>query len=264
MSADTQRQTGDGLFAWYDLMTTDERITNPFYGDLFGWEFSADARPDDGYRMVNFENQGFSGVMPWKSAMNKSYWMGYVQVTGLEERVSRARDLGANVIIELIEIPGVGRFAVLDDPTGAPFYLYETVPELRVKHSGYDRGNGHIIWNELITTDIVSAAAFYREIAGWTLAPMSDDPTPYTVAKVEGKPVAGLFQPNQPPAGSAWIISVSTSNIDATLAKAVKLGGGVVHAPNTVPGIGRTAWAADPTGGVFGLMQPEAGWLDRL
>ncbi len=87
---------------------------------------------------------------------------------------------------------------------------------------------------------------------------------PYTVAKVDGAPVAGLFQPQEPPTASAWIMNVRTADIDATIAKAVELGGNVIHAANTVPGVGRTAWIADPTGGVIGLMQPEAGWLDRL
>lgn len=93
---------------------------------------------------------------------------------------------------------------------------------------------------------------------------MGDGPNSYTVANVDGSPVAGLFQPQDVPEHSAWIMSVSTDDIDATIEKAIELGGKVIHAPNTVPGVGRTAWIADPTGGVIGLMQPEAGWLDRL
>ena len=259
----TTREPGDGLFAWYDLMATDESATNPFYSALFGWEFAGDARPNDGYRMVTFRDQGLGGVLPWTES-NKSYWMGYIQVTGLEEAVARARGLGANIFVELMEIPGIGRFAVLDDPTGAPFYLNEIVPEYRAASTGYDRGPGYIIWNELITTDIAAALPFYREIAGWELVSMSGDPLGYTVAKVDGEPVAGIFQPEQPPAGSAWIISVNTSDVDAALIRVKELGGTVVHPANTIPGVGRTAWAADPTGGVFGLMQPEPGWLERL
>lgn len=190
--------------------------------------------------------------------------MGYIQVTGIEEHVARARELGADVHVEQMEIPSVGKFAVLDDPTGAPFYLYEIAPEYRATSTGYDRGAGHIIWNELITNDLATAAAFYREIAGWELIPMSPDPLSYTVAKVDGAPVAGLFQPAEPPANSAWIMSVATDDIDATIARALQLGGEVIHAATTVPGVGRTAWIADPAGGVIGLMQPERGWLARL
>ncbi len=264
MTGTTQRQTGDGLIAWYDIMAVDETATNPFYRDLFGWDFSAEPRPDDGYRMVTFDGQGLGGSLPFETESGRSHWMGYIQVTGIDAHVARARAMGATIFVESMEIPNVGTFAVLDDPTGAPIYLFEILPERRASSTGYDRGPGHIIWNELITNDLTAATAFYRGIAGWEMVPMGPDPLSYTIAKVDGAPVAGLFQPAEPPAIAAWIMSVETEDIDATIARAVELGGKVVHAANTMPGIGRTAWIADPTGGVIGLMQPEAGWLDRL
>ena len=61
-----------------------------------------------------------------------------------------------------------------------------------------------------------------------------------------------------------WIISFQTGDIDAAIERVQRLGGTVIHPVNDAPGIGRTAWVADPTGVVFGLMQPETGWLDRL
>lgn len=258
------RQPGDGLFAWYDIMAVDEAATNPFYSALFGWEFSDDPRPNDGYRMVMFEGKGLGGSLPWKAESGRSAWMGYIQITGIEAMVERARALGATIFVDLMEIPDVGKFAVLDDPTGAALYLYEVAPEFRAPDNGYDRGPGNIIWNELITNDIARASAFYRDIAGWELVPMTPDPLGYTVAKVDGDPVAGIFQPAAPPEVSTWILSVNTADIDATIAETLELGGKVIHPANTVPGIGRTAWIADPTGGVIGLMQPERGWLDRL
>jgi hypothetical protein len=257
------RTTWDGLFAWYDIMSAGEAATNAFYSALFGWDISAEARPNDGYRMLSVAGRAFGGSLPWAET-DKSFWMGYIQVTGLDERIARARELGATIFVEQMDIPDVGRFAVLDDPTGAPLYLYDVAPDYRVTETGYDRGSGHIVWNELITNDLATAAAFYREIAGWELFPVSPEPLSYTVAKVDGVPVAGLFQPGEPPANSAWIVSVRTDDIDAAIAKAVELGGSVVHPVNVVPGVGRTAWVADPTGGVIALMQPEPGWLDRL
>lgn len=264
MAASTQNQVGDGFIVWYDVMSVDEAATSTFYSALFGWDFSSDPRPNDGYRMAMFQGQGFGGSMPWQTENGRSAWMIYIQVTGIEELVARAREQGASIYVELMEIPDVGKFAMLGDPTGAALYLLELLPQRRAVSTGYGRGPGHIIWNELITTDIAQAAAFYRDIVGWELVPMSDDPLGYTVAKVDGAPVAGLFQPATPPSGSAWIMSVSTNDVDATIDRAVALGGAVIHAASTIPGVGRTAWIADPTGGLVGLMQPEAGWLDRL
>src|SRR3954449_6501240 len=95
-----QRQAGDGLLAWYDIMAIDETATNPFYSALFGWNFNAEPRPGDGYRMVTFQGQGMGGSLPFKTESGRSVWRGYIQVTGIEDHVARARELGAVVFVE--------------------------------------------------------------------------------------------------------------------------------------------------------------------
>lgn len=258
------RQRGDGLIVWYDLMSTDETTTDRFYADLFGWKAESDSRQENGYRFFSLNGNGFGGTMPWDISMGKSSWMAYIQVTDIDALTRQAQALGAVVFMGKTEIPGVGHFVVLADPTGAPFYLFELLPDRRADATGYERGDGQVIWNELITTDLALATTFYQRIAGWELAPVAPDPLAYTVAKVDGEPVAGLFQPAVAPANSAWIVSFQTSDIDATIARLQALGGTVIHPASNVPGVGRTAWVADPTGAVFGLMQPEPGWLERL
>jgi predicted enzyme related to lactoylglutathione lyase len=257
------RQPGDGLIVWYDLMSTDEGATDAFYSALFGWTFDAESDRENGYRFIANDLEPFGGTMPFGAPM-QSNWMSYIQVTRIDELTARAVELGATIYMGKTEVPDVGHWVVMADPTGAPFYLFELDPERRSNGSGYDTGDGRAIWNELITTDVAAATEFYREIAGWELTPVAPGPNPYTVAKADGAPVAGLFQPETLPANSMWIVSYQTSDIDATIARVQKLGGKVIHPANTVPGVGRTAWVADPTGAVFGLMQPEAGWLDRL
>src|SRR5919112_5591655 len=99
MASTLQRQAGDGLFAWYDLMAVDEAVTNPFYSELFGWDFNAEPRPGDGYRMVTFDGQGLGGSLPFETESGRSHWMGYIQVTDIEAQVARARELGATVFV---------------------------------------------------------------------------------------------------------------------------------------------------------------------
>jgi uncharacterized protein len=257
------RHPGDGLIVWYDLMSTDVATTDTFYSELFGWKFDAESDRENGYRMIANDLEPFGGTMPFDASM-QSNWMSYIQVTGLDELAARAVKLGATMYMEKTEVPEVGHWVIMADPTGAPFYLFELDPEYRSDTTGYDTGDGRVIWNELITSDVNAANAFYRELAGWELTPVAPGENPYTVAKAGGSPVAGLFQPETAPANSMWIVSFQTSDIDATIARVQELGGKVIHPANTVPGIGRTAWVADPTGAVFGLMQPEPGWLDRL
>ena len=258
------RQRGDGLIVWYDLLSTDEPVTDRFYRDLFGWEAEAESHQANGYRSFSHGGEAFGGTMPWDASMGQSSWMAYIQVIGIDAISSRAEAMGATVFMAKTEVPDVGHFVVLANPTGAPFYLFELFPNQRVTSTRYERGNGHVIWNELITNDVATASVFYREVAGWELAPITADPLSYIVARVDGEAVAGLFQPEVPSARSAWIVSFQTSDIDATIERVQELGGKVIHPANAVPDIGRTAWVADPTGAIFGLMQPESGWLQRL
>ena len=257
------RQQGDGLLVWYDLMTTDEETTDVFYSKLFGWEFDAESDQENGYRLIANDLEPFGGTLPFEAPL-QSNWMLYLQVTDLDARTARAVELGATIHMGKTEVPEVGHWVILADPAGAPFYLFEPCPERRSGTTGYDTGQGRVIWNELITTDLTAAADFYREIAGWDLVAVTPGDNPYTVAKIDRMPIAGLFQPGTPPANSMWIVSFQTNDIDDSIVRVEALGGKVIHPANTMPGVGRTAWVADPTGAVFGLMQSEAGWLERL
>lgn len=257
------RQSGDGLIVWYDLMSTDTSVTDAFYTELFGWSFATESDAPNGYRLISNDTQPFGGTLTIGAPM-QSAWMAYIQVSELDLLVERAVESGANIIMPRTEAPGAGHWSIIVDPTGAPVYLMELLPHRRSDQSRYHTGDGHVIWNELITTDVGAAGEFYRNIAGWSLNPVAPGLNPYTVAKADGAPVAGLFQPATAPANSMWVVSFQTDDIDTTIAQVQELGGRVVHPANTVPGIGRTAWVADPTGALFGLMQPETGWLERL
>lgn len=259
-----QRQSGDGLIVWYDLMSTDPAATDAFYTGVLGWSVETESTMPNGYRSWTQGNEPFGGVVPWEAAVSPGSWMAYIQISELDALVDHAEDLGGTIHIEPTEIPGIGRFAIIADPTGAPFYLLELPPDRRASGSLYDRGEGFPIWNELITTGLDAATTFYRNLIGWEMSAIAPGAHPYTVAKADGVAAAGLYQPEHPPAHSMWIVSFQTSDIDAAIERVQRLGGKVIHPVNEAPGIGRTAWVADPTGVVFGLMQPEIGWLDRL
>jgi len=259
-----QRQPGDGLIVWYDLMSTDPAATDAFYAGVFGWQIDTESVMPTGYRPWNQQGQPFGGVLPWDAALGSGSWMPYVQISELDRLVDLTEDLGGTVHVEPTEISEIGRYAVVSDPTGAPLCLFELPPDRRALATMYNRGEGFPIWNELITTGLDAATRFYRALIGWKLVPISPGPPPYTVAKTGSVAAAGLYQPANPPAHSMWIVSFQTSDIDGAIARVQQFGGKVIHPVNDAPGIGRTAWVADPTGAVFGLMQPETGWLDRL
>lgn len=107
-------------FMFFDLRTTDAATSRAFYGDLFGWT-SIDAP------VPMFTD----GTAPWAGLTELSpddprtpQWIPYVAVPDLTAATTRARDLGATILRERVEIPQ-GAMAVITDPTGATFVLWE-------------------------------------------------------------------------------------------------------------------------------------------
>jgi predicted enzyme related to lactoylglutathione lyase len=118
---------------------------------------------------------------------------------------------------------------------------------------------GTFCWNELGTSDAAGAKRFYSELIGWRMndVPMGDQGT-YTLVKVEGKDVAGLYEmkgemfKGVPP---HWLSYVSVEDVHASAKKAASLGGTILSEPMSVPGVGEIAVVRDPTGGVFALFK---------
>jgi predicted enzyme related to lactoylglutathione lyase len=116
-------------------------------------------------------------------------------------------------------------------------------------------GPGIFCWNELMTTDVAGAKAFYGGLFGWR---PQDKPMPdmtYTVFHRGTDQAAGLMKHPMPGAPPAWLSYVQVENVDASAAKVPGLGGTVVVPPMDIPEIGRFAVATDPQGATFALFQ---------
>jgi predicted enzyme related to lactoylglutathione lyase len=110
---------------------------------------------------------------------------------------------------------------------------------------------GPMHWNELQTSDASAAKAFYTKLFGWTTAPfgMGMD---YTILVNEGKGFAGIMQTPKPGMPSMWLPYVVVKDVDATIAKLIRLGGKVCAPPVDIS-VGRIAVVQDPQGATFGL-----------
>ena len=93
------------------------------------------------------------------------HWNNYVTVTNVDEAVKKAEGLGAKVFAPPFDVMDAGRMAVLQDPTGAVFQVWQ--PN---KHIGAKILNepGALCWTELTTTDTKAAETFYTQLFGWT------------------------------------------------------------------------------------------------
>jgi len=120
--------------------------------------------------------------------------------------------------------------------------------------------HGTFTWNELMTGDVEQAKAFYGSAIGWAFEEMPMPNGSYWLAKVDGKPVAGMMNmagvtpPGTPP---HWFAYIEVDDVDARIKKATPLGLKVMRAPFDIPGVGRIAILADPTGAAIGWMTPK-------
>jgi predicted enzyme related to lactoylglutathione lyase len=112
-------------------------------------------------------------------------------------------------------------------------------------------------WSDLMTPDIDAARKFYHEVFGWNYDIGNPEFGGYTTARLGARQVAGLMgnQPGASPMPTAWGLYFATEDIEADVARAVKLGGKVLYPAMVVGAFGSMATCEDPTGATFGFWQ---------
>lgn len=116
--------------------------------------------------------------------------------------------------------------------------------------------HGVFSWNELMTSDLTAAKAFYSALLGWDIQDIQCSGMDYTMAKSAEREVAGMMTI---PAGAgdmppAWGAYVTVDDVDAHAARAEKLGGKICMGPEDIADVGRIAVIADPQGATLGLI----------
>ena len=110
-----------GAPSWSELITTDPSAAADFYGKLLGWKFESMEMPGGVYRVVKVDDTAVAGIMgqPLGAPPMPPAWGTYVTVDNVDESCKQAAELGGKLIVPPSDVPGVGRFAVIQDPQGA-------------------------------------------------------------------------------------------------------------------------------------------------
>ena len=127
-----------------------------------------------------------------------------------------------------MDIPEVGRYAVLKDPQGAIFVAFQ--PE-----GDGPTGAGVFVWDELGTQDVDGAETFYHEVFGWTTSDMGEEYGGYKIFNLGEKGVGGLMKMPDPSVPSMWCPYIATEDVDA------------VHGRGHGPGENRACRGQDQT-----------------
>lgn len=246
-----------GRFVWYDLMTKDIDAAVDFYGKVIGWGTQPFEGGDKPYTMWTAGGKPIGGVMstdPETMGEAPPSWMAHITTPDVDATATRVKERGGSVLSEPMDIPNVGRFAVVSDPQGAAFSIF--APAEESPDQGEAPGPGEFSWNELATTDYRAAFDFYRELFGWEVANDFDmgEMGMYRVYKGNGRDIGGMFdKPDQMPGPPFWLYYVSVESVDRTAEAVKQHGGQVLNGPMEVPGGDWIAQCMDPQGAAFAI-----------
>jgi predicted enzyme related to lactoylglutathione lyase len=123
----TQGKPMANPFVHVELMSTDVNRSKEFYGKLFDWKMQDMPNPATGtYTLINVGEGTGGGMMTNPMPGAPSSWMAYVLVDDVKAATSKATSLGANIMKDVTEVPDMGRFSIITDPTGAMLGLWQS------------------------------------------------------------------------------------------------------------------------------------------
>ena len=202
-----------------------------------------------------------SGQAP--AGFPSAVWTTYIAVDHVDETARRAVAAGGGRIIKPTTHGDAGRVAVLTDPVGVAFGIWQA----RAR-SGAEQVNEPAArtMSSLHTPARDMSAAFYGQLFGWTLEPVPDAPMAFWrldghVRGEAGQPmsrdVVAVLAPigDENPMSPHWSVALTVDDVDATTRHVSELGGAVLLAPTDTPGF-RSAVIADPQAGVVAVTAP--------
>jgi predicted enzyme related to lactoylglutathione lyase len=249
-----------GTFCWVELASSDAVAAKKFYSSLFDWDIAdQQVSPDMVYTIFQIDGKDVAAAYQMnekEKSQSPPYWLSYISTTKVEDSMEKARSLGGNILGGPIDVMDAGRLAVIQDPTGAVFAVWQAAKHIGVRYAGEPRTLG---WNELLTTDDQKAGEFYTQLFGWgkELMPSLMKDSPYTLFQIENRPVGGMLKTpaewgKVPP---HWLVYFRVDDTDQTVQKVTKLGGRVIVPPTDIPNVGRFSILTDPQGADFAVIK---------
>jgi predicted enzyme related to lactoylglutathione lyase len=256
-----------GSFCWFELSTTDQAAAKQFYTQLFGWDVTEfPMGPDETYTIFR-NGTGDTGAAYTMRAEERQHgvpphWMVYVAVANADEAAARVAALGGTVLAPAFDVMQMGRMAVVTDPAGTHFSLWQAGSSIGTTVTGE---HGAVDWVEISVPDRSKVMPFYQDLFGWKIV-AGKDRTPATAADdyphvLHGDEfVAGLPGPEQrdPSSPPHMLTYFSVADVAASTKKAVSLGAQAFVDSMDIGENGRISVLADPQGAMFALHQAPA------
>lgn len=261
----TRAKYEPGTFCWVDLSTTDVDAAKRFYSELLGWEYSDEPANGGVYSMAR--RYGAEVALVYSQLEHEralglpSHWNNYVSTDDADRAAERAKELGGSVLAEPFDVFDSGRMAVIADPAGAVFCVWQPREHIG---AGHVNDAGCLTWNELSTSGVERAKTFYSALFGWRFETLeTGDGPPYWVIGHDGAAMGrngGLRELSSEETGAGvppnWMPYFTVESLQTTNEKAKASGASILYGPVPI-GVGIIAVLKDPTGAVFAVFEGE-------
>jgi predicted enzyme related to lactoylglutathione lyase len=254
-----KKEYKQGQFCWVELQTTNPKEAKNFYGELLGWDFKENPISDsEVYIMASRGKNVICGMMTLgkeeRDHKVPPHWNNYVSVKNADETSKKAKTLGGKILAEPFDVMDVGRMAVIQDPTGPIFCIWQ--PKNHVGMAADSMDLGSFCWNECGTHNVKKAEEFYSKLFSWEIKKSTSEKMQYGEIYLEEKhPFGGIYELTKemkdvPP---HWICYFNVENCKKSTDLAKKMGAAIRMDNMAIPDMGHISVISDPQGAVFGL-----------
>jgi predicted enzyme related to lactoylglutathione lyase len=262
----TDEPTGErlpGKIIWRDLLTHDSRASQEFYGELFGWEFenvgsASGLNSNSAYTLIRHNGNLIGGMIDTVALNNRndiSQWVVLMSVDDVNAAVATVAERGGEVLTPPTNLQQRGTVAVVRDAEGALLGLLQTRDG---DPADRDPDVDSFLWDELWTTDVANASAFYGEVAGleadeWDVDENQESGATYRLLKAGETPRVGIMPNPLEGLQPVWVSYLRVDSPAAIAARVADLGGRVIVEAQPRPLGGEVAFVAGPSGAGIAL-----------
>ena len=253
-----------GKLVWYELVSSDPARSKAFHAELLGWTIEGQETAGMKYELAKAGGKDVATIRQSDDKKTKSHWVPFVSVPDVDAAVATVEQNKGKVVKAAMDVPDIGRYALVSDPNGSRFAVFKSV---KSDDPDTDQAKqGEFVWAENLTRNKkaqASALAFYPAAVGYSASSMDvgegKKKSKYDMLSMTSgdkpKHRAGVVPAKPASLGGHWLPWVSVDDVDGTVGKVKALKGKVVTKPHDIPGVGRAAVVTDPTGAPLGLLK---------
>ena len=238
-----------GTIIWRDLATTAPDKVQPFYHNVFGWNFES---VNDDYSLITYQGQNIAGMAKMPSNSSTNYWLPVISTNNVDNTLSQSKLAGGKTLINKTTLKGRGELAVIQDPQGAVFSILNTFTGDPAPLAKQD---GNWIWQEIWTDNISQSQSFYQKLGDFKSTDKTMLGHSYSYLAINDQPAFGFVKKPNAEVPTTWVNYIKVSDINATVEKIELNGGHVLMAPTKEVRNGTVAIIRDPAGAGFVIQE---------